>query len=98
MSPAIISMSIAFSAGAILVMLGESMIPEAFKEEGIGKGTALLTNLPFVTSNPILGGTTGLGTDYLAPAAGPRSAPSLAAAPMPPAAPTLAGMACISYS
>ena len=30
-SPTIISISIAFAAGAILVMLGESMIPEAFK-------------------------------------------------------------------
>jgi ZIP family zinc transporter len=41
-SPAIISISIAFAAGAILVMLGESMIPEAFKKEGFGKGLALL--------------------------------------------------------
>jgi len=41
-SPAIISISIAFAAGAILVMLGETMIPEAFKKEGFGKGLALL--------------------------------------------------------
>ncbi|HEY7081199.1 MAG TPA: ZIP family metal transporter [Nitrososphaeraceae archaeon] len=41
-SPPIISISIAFAAGAILVMLGESMIPEAFKKEGFGKGLALL--------------------------------------------------------
>jgi ZIP family zinc transporter len=41
-SPAIISISIAFAAGAILVMLGESMIPEAFKKEGFGKRVALL--------------------------------------------------------
>lgn len=41
-SPPVISISIAFAAGAILVMLGESMIPEAFKKEGIGKGMALL--------------------------------------------------------
>lgn len=40
--PPIISISIAFAAGAILVMLGESMIPEAFKREGFGKGLALL--------------------------------------------------------
>lgn len=39
-SPTIISISIAFAAGAILVMLGESMIPEAFKKEGFGKGLA----------------------------------------------------------
>ena len=42
-SPAIISISIAFAAGAILVMLGETMIPEAFKKEGFGIGLALLT-------------------------------------------------------
>jgi ZIP family zinc transporter len=42
-SPTIISISIAFAAGANLVMLGESMIPEAFKKEGLGKGVALLT-------------------------------------------------------
>jgi ZIP family zinc transporter len=42
-SPTVISISIAFAAGAILVMLGESMIPEAFKKEGLGKGVALLT-------------------------------------------------------
>src|SRR6478672_4884769 len=41
-SPTIISISIAFAAGAILVMLGESMIPEAFKKEGFEKGIALL--------------------------------------------------------
>ncbi len=41
-SPPIISITIAFAAGAILVMLGESMIPEAFKKEGFGKGLALL--------------------------------------------------------
>jgi len=41
-SPPIISISIAFAAGAILVMLGESMIPEAFKRESFGKGLALL--------------------------------------------------------
>jgi ZIP family zinc transporter len=40
--PPIISISIAFAAGAILVMLGESMIPEAFRKEGFGKGLALL--------------------------------------------------------
>lgn len=41
-SPPIISISIAFAAGAILVMLGETMIPEAFKRESFGKGVALL--------------------------------------------------------
>jgi ZIP family zinc transporter len=42
-SPAIISISIAFAAGAVLVMLADSMIPEAFKEGGIMKGIALLS-------------------------------------------------------
>lgn len=41
-SAPIISISIAFAAGAILVMLGESMIPEAFKTQSFGKGLALL--------------------------------------------------------
>jgi zinc transporter, ZIP family len=41
-SPPIISISIAFSAGAILVMLAEHMIPEAFKQGGLIKGIALL--------------------------------------------------------
>ena len=48
-SPTIISISIAFAAGAILVMLGESMIPEAFKKEGIGKGMALLAGFLIAT-------------------------------------------------
>ena len=41
-APPIISISIAISAGAILVMLAEFMIPEAFKGGGITKGLALL--------------------------------------------------------
>lgn len=41
-SPPIISISIAFAAGAILVMLAEHMIPEAFKQGGLIKGIALL--------------------------------------------------------
>jgi zinc transporter ZupT len=41
-SPPIISISIAFAAGAILVMLGEFIIPESFRKEGFGKGIALL--------------------------------------------------------
>jgi zinc transporter, ZIP family len=41
-SPSVISISIAFAAGAIIVMLAESMIPEAFKGGGIAKGLALL--------------------------------------------------------
>lgn len=48
-SPTIISISIAFAAGAILVMLGESMIPEAFKKEGFGKGLALLAGFLIAT-------------------------------------------------
>jgi zinc transporter, ZIP family len=41
-SPPIISISIAFAAGAIIVMLAESMIPEAFERGGVRKGLALL--------------------------------------------------------
>ena len=41
-SPPIISISIAFAAGAVLVMLADSMIPVAFKEGGIIKRFALL--------------------------------------------------------
>jgi zinc transporter, ZIP family len=37
-SPAIISIAISFAAGAILVMLAESMIPEAHEEEEGGGG------------------------------------------------------------
>jgi ZIP family zinc transporter len=48
-SPIIISISIAFAAGAILAMLGESMIPEAFKKEGFGKGMALLAGFLIAT-------------------------------------------------
>lgn len=39
------------------------------------------TNLPFVTSNP-LGGSTGLGGDYLAPPSAPSIAPAPPGAPM----------------
>lgn len=41
-SPSIISITIAFAAGAILVMLAETMIPEAFRRESFGNGVALL--------------------------------------------------------
>ena len=41
-SPAIISISMAFAAGAILAMLGESIISEAFKKGRFAKGLALL--------------------------------------------------------
>jgi zinc transporter ZupT len=41
-SPPIISISIAFAAGAILAMLRESIIPEAFSKESFGNGLALL--------------------------------------------------------
>jgi zinc transporter, ZIP family len=41
-SPPIISISISFAAGAIIVMLAESMIPEAFSQGGIIKGLALI--------------------------------------------------------
>lgn len=41
-SPPVRSISIAFAAGAILAMLADSMIPEAFKQGGIIKGLALL--------------------------------------------------------
>jgi zinc transporter, ZIP family len=55
-SPPIISISIAFAAGAILVMLGESMIPEAFKKEGFGKGMALLAGFLIATILTIMQG------------------------------------------
>jgi zinc transporter, ZIP family len=41
-SPPIISISIAFAAGAILVMLADSIIPEAFKEAGMLKGNCII--------------------------------------------------------
>jgi zinc transporter, ZIP family len=41
-SPAIISVAISFAAGAILVMLAESMIPEAFEEGGSRIGLAAM--------------------------------------------------------
>jgi zinc transporter, ZIP family len=44
-SAPIISISIVFAAGAILVMLGESMIPEAFKTQSFAKGLALLAGI-----------------------------------------------------
>jgi ZIP family zinc transporter len=42
-SPAIISIAISFAAGAILVMLAESMIPEAFEEGRSRIGLAAMT-------------------------------------------------------
>jgi zinc transporter, ZIP family len=41
-SPFVISIAISFAAGAILVMLAESMIPEAFKEGGSKIGLAAM--------------------------------------------------------
>ena len=41
-SPFLISISISFAAGAILVMLAESMIPEAYEEGGIKRGIATM--------------------------------------------------------
>ena len=41
-SPTVISISIAFAAGAILVMLADSMIPDAFKQGGFWKGIAVV--------------------------------------------------------
>ncbi len=41
-SPFIISIAISFAAGAILVMLAESMIPEAYEEGGIKIGIATM--------------------------------------------------------
>ena len=41
-SPFLISISISFAAGAILVMLAESMIPEAYEEGGIKIGIATM--------------------------------------------------------
>jgi len=42
-SPFVISVAISFAAGAILVMLAESMIPEAFEEGGSKIGLAAMT-------------------------------------------------------
>ena len=42
-SPFVISIAISFAAGAILVMLAESMIPEAFEEDGSKIGLATMT-------------------------------------------------------
>jgi zinc transporter, ZIP family len=41
-SPFLISIAISFAAGAILVMLAESMIPEAYEEGGIKIGIATM--------------------------------------------------------
>ena len=41
-SPAVISIAISFAAGAILVMLAESMIPEAYEEGGMKVGIATM--------------------------------------------------------
>jgi ZIP family zinc transporter len=41
-SPFVISVAISFAAGAILVMLAESMIPEAFEEGGSRIGLAAM--------------------------------------------------------
>ena len=41
-NPFLISISISFAAGAILVMLAESMIPEAYEEGGIKIGIATM--------------------------------------------------------
>jgi zinc transporter, ZIP family len=41
-SPLVISVAISFAAGAILVMLAESMIPEAFEEGGSKIGLATM--------------------------------------------------------
>jgi ZIP family zinc transporter len=40
-SPFVISVAISFAAGAILVMLAESMIPKAFEEDGSKTGLLL---------------------------------------------------------
>ncbi len=40
--PSIISIAISFAAGAILVMLAESMIPEAYQEGGMKIGIATM--------------------------------------------------------
>jgi ZIP family zinc transporter len=41
-SPFVISVAISFAAGAILVMLAESMMPEAFEEAGSKIGLAAM--------------------------------------------------------
>jgi zinc transporter, ZIP family len=55
-SPFVISVAISFAAGAILVMLAESMIPEAFEEGGSKTGLAAMAGFTIAFVLGRLGG------------------------------------------
>jgi ZIP family zinc transporter len=55
-SPFVISVAISFAAGAILVMLAESMIPEAFEEGGSKIGLAVMAGFTIAFVLGRLGG------------------------------------------
>ena len=55
-SPYVISVAISFAAGAILVMLAESMIPEAFEEGGSKIGLAVMAGFTIAFVLGRLGG------------------------------------------
>jgi ZIP family zinc transporter len=55
-SPFVISVAISFAAGAILVMLAESMIPEAFEEGGSKMGLAAMAGFAIAFILGRLGG------------------------------------------
>jgi zinc transporter, ZIP family len=55
-SPFVISVAISFAAGAILVMLAESMIPEAFEEGGSKTGLAAMAGFTIAFILGRLGG------------------------------------------
>ncbi len=55
-SPFVISVAISFAAGAILVMLAESMIPEAFEEGGSKTGLAAMAGFAIAFVLGRLGG------------------------------------------
>lgn len=55
-SPFVISVAISFAAGAILVMLAESMIPEAFEEGGSKTGLAAMAGFAIAFILGRLGG------------------------------------------
>jgi zinc transporter, ZIP family len=55
-SPFVISVAISFAAGAILVMLAESMIPKAFEEDGSKTGLAAMAGFAIAFVLGRLGG------------------------------------------
>ena len=52
--PNVLAIALSFAAGAILVMLGESMIPEAYEQGGasiVGLGIMVGFSLAFILGN-----------------------------------------------